>query len=181
MNTEEIVEIVPRYLRMLHNRSFYKADIKDQCRQRFGMSWNEVRDVVYRKVERGYDLLPGVNIHPEFLVRGIAPYGGNWMINRFLCVIYLSYIPSRASVEYAKKYLKNFSPSEDDLCTLMQGGFAGELTWVIMTLAREICPEIVEQVLSSHGLTSKQGYRMQGVEIVVSDDGKIATRKVKIG
>ncbi|MAG44389.1 hypothetical protein CL633_00690 [bacterium] len=161
--------VVSKFTDVLHNDSFHKADINKQCYQRFGLDWDETREKVYEQVSIGFELLPGLIIDPEFLIQGIGPKAGNWMVNRFLYVIYLSYTQSRHSVECAVEKLHATDFNEDDFREISRGDFKNGVTWNILKAAREFCPEKVAKVLQSHGLKEKKGFRMKGTEIIMHD------------
>lgn len=165
---ENVKKVVEDMLDRLHNKTNDSVDVNQQCLDRFGISWKDVCKEMEERISKGFELLPetkghkGLRVEPEFVIRSMAGKTGNWMTNKFLEVLYLSYSKSGWLKE---SYLKKMGENPD---ALKDGG---ENRWNLINVAPDVAPEKVEEVLKSYGLDMKKGFRMTGVEINIDEKG----------
>ena len=162
-----IETVVSEMLNGMHNDNFESSNVNGQCEERFRMSWDKVREGMCESISKGFELLSGVNvvIKPEFLIEGIAGSTGNWMTNRFLSVIYLGYSKAEWIKELYMKQLQELSEKEvSDART-----DNNDVHWKLVTVAQDLFPERVQEVLSSHNLGSGKGHRVTATVIALGD------------
>ena len=163
--SKEVKEAVEKILDNLHNKANEKVNVDKQCLSRFGMSWDDVRKNMQEKLLSGFELIPsteghkGLRVEPEFAIKGLAECTGNWMTNKFLEVLYLSYSKSEW---FKQACLKKMNENPDVLDK-----------WDLLDIAPDIAPEKVEEVLRSYGLDMQKGYRMTGIEIDIGGSRNI--------
>jgi len=134
------------------------SGVEEQCQERFGIGWEEVRKKLDSQISEGFELtLPnkdGSNrllgkIDPQEIIRLIQRSGGSgtWITNSYLEVLYLR-DRFRGPQRFSEEDLKKLTES------LLDPTRETELD--ILDAASALQPEQVQQVLSSYGFDTDE-------------------------
>ncbi|MFA7209632.1 MAG: hypothetical protein WC120_05160 [Parcubacteria group bacterium] len=139
---KNIKQEVLKALAGMHNDDFLRCRVDEQCQQCFKLSWQEVKDVMYAKLTKGYEIMPGLSTSAVDLIEGLMMNTtGHWMTNQYLEVIYLSF----SNFYSAEFHLQKFAEGKD-------GDYLHLKRFRLLMIAPLVCPDVVTGILNSHGL-----------------------------
>ena len=137
-----------------------RLDINKQCEDRFGMSWQEVRETMDKNTNNGFELLPMVKFSPKSLLVKISGETSNWMLNRFVVVLYLKHaFFEPKNKDYMQGVIRLnqliFEFLEDKEDPTNPGQKINKNLETILDIAPYVCPDKVKSILDGYGLLEK--------------------------